>query len=63
MKVAEVPWQMVVPNDEAIETETGVNALIVIVMALLVTALLVIHANELDNTQVTTSPFCKLEVE
>ncbi len=62
VKVADVPWQIVVPTEELIATETGLNALMVIVIALLVTALLVTQLNELDNTQVTTSPFCKLEV-
>ena len=53
---------MVVPTEELIETETGVNAFTVSVMALLVTEALKTQGNELLKTQVTTSPFCKLEL-
>ena len=53
---------MVVPTDELIDTETGVKAFTVIAMALLVTEALETQGNELLKTQLTTSPFCKLEL-
>lgn len=58
-----VPWQIVVPFDELMETEAATLGLTVIVTALLVALGIVTHVRELVSTQLTTSPFCKLLLE
>ena len=63
VNVLVVPWQIVVPLDELMDTDATTLGLTVIATELLVAEEEVTQLSDVVKTQLTTSPFCKLLLE